>query len=490
MRLTVSAKVLLLVAVPLICEISFFVVLTNYINLAQQQAAKARHGQAVSDAVHDMIVDVMTTRVMFRGLSTGGFVEAGRYVLSFRRKCKEDTARIRKLLPNDVKAQTVLDQVNQGVDEIYDAVADGAAHLADGDLSELKNQYLKKVEKALLKIINPEIAELARESARQGGLQEQDALRESTKTALNGLLLASIALSLAMALYSSKQISGRINRVSENTHRFAHNRRLLEPLSGSDEIADLDAVFHEMAERIDSFVAKQQDDMNKVRQAERLKADVVAMVTHDLRAPLNSIMHFQEMLEEGFFGELNDNGHRMLKLVGQSSRTMQTLINDLLELEKIASGRLELSKRKILLSQIISQAVGSVQLTADENAIEIIVRQAPVQVEVDPDRICQVLINLLSNALKFSPKQSQIVVDVAASASQVKVSIIDKGPGISENDQSSIFDHFKQGKSDKAHLGSGLGLSICKALIGLHKGTIWVESELGRGSCFNFTLPL
>jgi signal transduction histidine kinase len=231
-------------------------------------------------------------------------------------------------------------------------------------------------------------------------------------------------------------------------------------------------------------------DMTTIRQAERLKADVVAMVTHDLRAPLNSIMHFQEMLEEGFFGDINEKGQRLLKLAEQSSSTMQTLISDLLDLEKIASGRLELAKRQLPISEIISRAIGTVQLMADENAVKIVTHQVQATVEVDSDRICQVVTNLLSNAIKFSPRQSQIDVDVAVDAGRVRVSVIDRGPGIAEAEQSAIFDRFQQGKSDKAHLGSGLGLSICKALVTLHKGNIWVESELGKGSAFSFSLPL
>jgi signal transduction histidine kinase len=316
------------------------------------------------------------------------------------------------------------------------------------------------------------------------------ALRQSARMTLNCLLLASVGISLALAFYSSKQISGRINRVSDNTRRFARGQELLPALSGSDEIAELDAVFHDMAERIDEFNRKQKAAYDAIRQAERLKADVVAMVTHDLRAPLNSIMHFQEMLESGLFGPINEKGQRLLKLAGHSSRTMQTLISDLLDLEKIASGRLELAKRRVFISEIISQAIGTVQIMADENGIEIVSYPVETVVEIDPDRICQVVTNLLSNAIKFSPPHSQIKVDVVPKTASVRVSISDQGPGIAEADQDAIFERFQQAKSDKAHLGSGLGLSICKALVLLHKGNIWVESELGKGSVFSFNLPL
>src|ERR1700679_2060135 len=118
---------------------------------------------------------------------------------------------------------------------------------------------------------------------------------------------------------------------------------------------------------------------------------------------------------------------------------MQTLISDLLDLEKIASGRLELAKRRVFISEIISQAIGTVQIMADENGIEIVSYPVETVVEIDPDRICQVVTNLLSNAIKFSPPHSQIKVDVVPKTASVRVSIIDQGPGIAEADQDAIF---------------------------------------------------
>ncbi len=493
MKLTVATKVIMLVAIPLACEVSIFAVLTTFNNEAEAQAAKDKHALDLSDAVHDLIANVLGSRKGFKGYSDGGYLEACQHIRKTYRLWQHDVAKIRKLMPPTDKGQKVMDDTEAALNDAMAAINEAAAQFEGAgaiDFSMVKKESIRRIEAASQQIISPAVLQLARDSARQAGGDRQQALRQAARTALNCLLLASVAISLALALYSSKQISGRIKRVSDNTRRFANDEELLPALSGSDEIADLDSVFHDMAERIDEFISEQKEAYESIRRAERMKADVVAMVTHDLRAPLNSIVHFQEMLESGLFGPINDKGQHLLRLAGHSSRTMQTLISDLLDLEKIASGRLQLSKRRVFLSEIIDQAISTVKIMADENDVEIVHEPVETVLEVDPDRICQVITNLLSNAIKFSPAKSQIIIAVTPQSKSVRVSVIDQGPGIAEDQQELIFERFQQAKSEKSHLGSGLGLSICKALISLHKGTIWVESEVGRGSSFSFKLPV
>jgi hypothetical protein len=222
MKMTVSAKVVLLVAVPLICEVSCFAVLTSLTNQAEAQAAKDKHARELSDAVHDLAMDVFDARNKLK-VSSVGILKMPQLVRMFQRKTREDIARIRTLAPGDARAQKVIDQTNQGLDESFAAVDSLTQSIqvseAD-DLASLKEATKKRIEAAAQKILTPELSELARESAKQAGQEEAAALRRQARLALNCLLLGSVAITLALAIYSSKQITGRIERVSDNTRRF------------------------------------------------------------------------------------------------------------------------------------------------------------------------------------------------------------------------------------------------------------------------------
>lgn len=592
MRLTVSKKVLLIMAIPLICEVCFVTILMVLVSQAEAQAAKDKHARELAGAVHTLLVDIVEANAAMKGSSIGGMIKSGRVINKFHRRGMDDIAKLRTLVKDDPKAMQVVEQTEAGMKDAVAAITDFVQNFDGPDTTNfdaLRKDTTKKLELAAKRMVTPELAELARTTAQNTENGNEQYLRDSIKYVLIGLLVVSVAISLILAYYASKQISARIQKIGENARRFANKKPLLPTIGGSDEIAELDAVFHQMADAISEFNRKQTaifdnaadiicildrelrivninpavekyeyavpalighhitammpkneldefrnqlalaqrerisknvkttirdadnrlysfdcsvhwsepeesffcvfHDMTATRQAEKLKADVVAMVTHDLRSPLSSIVHFQDMLGEGFFGDINERGQRLLKLAEMSTASMTRLINDLLDMERIASGKLKLEKREIFISEVISQAIAATQLAAEEQSIQIKLHPAEATINADPDRICQVVCNLLSNAIKFSPKKSQIDVIVAREANNVRVSIVDRGPGIAFSDQPSIFEQFTQGKSDKAHLGSGLGLSICKALITLHKGTLWVESEPGKGSTFSFAIP-
>lgn len=233
-------------------------------------------------------------------------------------------------------------------------------------------------------------------------------------------------------------------------------------------------------------------DDSERKSAERMKQEVVAMITHDLRTPLSTIRNFLEMLDAKMYGELSEKGQKMLGLADRNSARMLSLINDLLDVEKIKAGMMELTLKKTKLAQVLDQCAQSVASLAEQNRISLQVCSETIDVNADEDRLSRVVTNLLSNAIKFSPEGSTIIVSAKRSGEFAEVSIKDQGRGIPEEMLATIFDRFTQvmDSDSRAKGGSGLGLAICKALVELHGGTIWVVSPQGQGATFTFTVPI
>jgi len=232
-------------------------------------------------------------------------------------------------------------------------------------------------------------------------------------------------------------------------------------------------------------------DNTERKRAERLRQEIVQMVSHDLRTPLTSIRGILELLENDAFGNLNDRGKKMVGLANQSSLRMLSLIRDLLEIEKMEAGMLELNRMRVPINSLIEQSIATVQPIAVERKVNLVGDSNPSEIFVDGDRIIQVLVNLIGNAIKFSPPNSTVRVQVKTDNQSTEFSVIDEGRGIPDSSLSTIFERFKQlQESDsKKDGGSGLGLAICKALVELHGGDISVSSAIGKGSNFSFRIP-
>jgi signal transduction histidine kinase len=215
------------------------------------------------------------------------------------------------------------------------------------------------------------------------------------------------------------------------------------------------------------------------------------MVSHDLKTPLSAVRTFLELLDAGAFGTLNDRGQHLLKLADSSTMRMLTLIKDLLDIEKMEAGMLELETCSTMVTDLFEQSAHNISAMAAERSVKIESKPCDLSVQVEPARIVQVLVNLLSNAVKFSPNDSVITLSARDAGEWVEVSVADCGRGVPPEKLATIFDRFSQVRiSDASEKGgSGLGLAICKALVELHGGTISVKSQEGHGSEFVFTLP-
>lgn len=231
-------------------------------------------------------------------------------------------------------------------------------------------------------------------------------------------------------------------------------------------------------------------DISEQKQIEKLKQQFVAMISHDLRSPLTTIIGYFEVLHAGTFGVTHERLERMSKSAANAASRMLSLVDQLLSIEKLESGTLELEPKKTALHAIAQSCVDVTRDVAAQRRMKIEVVPFSIEITIDPDRMSQVISNLLTNAIKYSPDDSTIVVSAVASDSYAELSVADKGRGIQKDQQAAIFERFKQVDRSDAKRGTGLGLAICRSIVELHHGQIGVESEVGKGSRFWVRLPL
>ena len=237
-------------------------------------------------------------------------------------------------------------------------------------------------------------------------------------------------------------------------------------------------------------------DVSDRKRAEKLKQDVIAMVSHDLRAPLTSIAMVLDMVMEGAAGELNERGDRLVSRAQMSVQSLISMIKDLLDIERYEAGGLQLNLEQASAKDVILRSIDMVKPEAERKNIMIDVICDDTLIVCDPERVNRVLVNLINNAIKFSKSGKIIyvsgkVLKHRSEPTEVVFQIIDEGPGIPENKIDSIFDKFTQvgTGSEGERAGSGLGLAICKALVEAHRGKIGVKSVMGEGTTFWFSLP-
>ena len=236
-----------------------------------------------------------------------------------------------------------------------------------------------------------------------------------------------------------------------------------------------------------------EDKSRQIEAANRHKSEFLANMSHELRTPLNAIIGFSEVLGERLFGELNEKQAEYTDDILSSGRHLLSLINEILDLSKVEAGRMELEVATFDLPLAIDNARTFVRERATKHGItlDVTVDERLGDFVGDERKIKQILLNLLSNAVKFTPEGGRIGIEARQADGVVEISVSDTGVGIAPEDQPKIFEEFRQVGSDYTHKveGTGLGLTLAKKFVELHGGRIWVESEVGKGSRFIFTLP-
>ncbi|MFB2923556.1 MULTISPECIES: PAS domain S-box protein [Aerosakkonema] len=233
------------------------------------------------------------------------------------------------------------------------------------------------------------------------------------------------------------------------------------------------------------------EDVTERRVIEQMKSEFVSIVSHELRTPLASIRGSLGLLAAGVFKNKPESAQQMLDIATHDTERLVRLVNDILDLERLESHKVNLNKQWCDAATLLEQSVKTIQSLAVESHIVLSVEPTSVQVWADSDRIIQTLVNLVSNAIKFSPAHSTVTLSVQEQADRVLFQVKDQGRGIPADKLEAIFGRFQQvdASDSRQKGGTGLGLAICKSIVQQHGGRIWVESVPGQGSNFYFTLP-
>jgi signal transduction histidine kinase len=232
-------------------------------------------------------------------------------------------------------------------------------------------------------------------------------------------------------------------------------------------------------------------DISQRYALDRLKDEFVSTVSHELRTPLTAIRGALGLLEHGSLAPVNDKAANLLRIALANSDRLIRLINDILDLERLKSGRERLAFKKVQLNQVVRQAIDCMTPVADAAGVHLIHDNTQAEVAADPDRLLQVITNLLSNAVKFSPKNSTVSVLMRPDLNGVTLSVVDPGRGIPADKLETIFGRFQQvdASDSRQKGGTGLGLAICRTIVHQHSGRIWAERNPVRGSAFRVFLP-
>ncbi|HEU5352241.1 MAG TPA: ATP-binding protein [Terracidiphilus sp.] len=355
------------------------------------------------------------------------------------------------------------------------------------------------------------------------------ALKERLKLFVGIAALVLLASMLAALLVSSvfrRAVAMPIVRLAEvarNVSRDKNYALRVTPMKGQSEVTILIDAFNEMMEQIESSelsLHKAHDQLEQrvqertaelesakmeveaysasvlrakedIERASKFKDQFLSTMSHELRTPLNAVMGFSELLADRRYGPLNERQQRYVNHIHTSGQLLLQLINDILDLSKIEAGRLQLTLENVPVHASSAVVCDALQPLADKKSQTLVQHTSPeLIVQADGTRLKQILMNLLGNAIKFTPEGGRIELSARKTGEQVRIEVRDSGPGIPQEEQHRIFEAFQRLKqTDKSTEGTGLGLAITKSLVELHGGQLGLESEPGVGSCFHFTLP-
>ena len=477
-RFKFEPKINILIGIPVVFQIVFLVILAGLIVDAEKEAMRERHARAVISEANSLLKDYMDLAALV-------YLYQSTQQLALKNRVEE----IFQKIPDEFANLTIL--VRESADFKRDLPA--VEHLSEDGLFVLGEAKEILSKRSSLKSLSSPVFGLV--TRLEGFLKDLRGFVDKQKTfELDGPdrenvarfrilmwvaagVLVNTLIALALAFDIKSDAISRLRLLMHNIELYKNNRELQVPTAGKDEIADLDAQFYNMA--------------MDLRETSRRKKELQAMVTHDLRTPLTSIRLSLSLMLQGVVGDLSAQALKTVKSSERSCSRLIRLINDLLDIEKLESGAFHLDKKMQhvpLLFEAVEDA--TLDFAADKN-IELVFSENELTVFADGDRLVQVLVNLVSNSIKFSEKGKTVWIEASRVDDYVELAVRDEGRGIPSDKLPNIFDRFHQvstedGKSGK---GTGLGLSISKALIEAHDGVLGVNSELGKGTRFWMRLP-
>lgn len=479
MKLSLSQKALLLVAIPLGAELCFIAVLGVLLKQAETEVANARHAERIAEkgnSVTKLAYDACTNLVAYNLSKSSVFEHSyNRAIARIPEELKilkdlvgddpEQMARMQRIQIWGDKAVAMFKQAKKKAD-----TGGGVASLiADRDERDQIEASVNELATSMDDLLSNEQKKRPERSP-----EVEQRTTQAVETVLFVGIAMNIAIAIVLTMVFNRSTSKRLASLMENTVRLSDGRQLLPKDSGEDEIAHLDHSFRAMAEA--------------QKEAEKTKREFLEMVSHDIRTPLTSVTATLQLMEHG---ANQDRLSKDLTVARRSITQVVSLLNELLDLHRLDAGKLELDLVEADVLELLSEAVDIVRPHAEARGIQIEEATDNALVRCDPDRLRQVFTNLLSNAIKYSPDKGRVTISLEKKSNLTKVTIADEGSGVPKELQEKIFDRFRQTTiaDDKQRGGKGLGLAICKALMEAHGGTIGVDSDVSKGSKFWVTLP-
>lgn len=478
--LKLSHKGLILVAIPLAFEIIFVGVLIFALQRAEHEIRRSRHAATVLTESNGLLNNMINCGVSLYVYGTTG---SERMLERFKEISQDIPKQIHELKillrdsPNQAKS---LERIKEVGNRSAELLHQGSEIIADSQGIKRVAQDREKLEQ-LWGDLTSELRNFHKELENSEQVDPQDEARSRMLViyCLVVGIVVNVIIAVSLAVYFNRSTSKRLFVLMDNTDRLSRNHALNERIAGRDEIAVLDHVFHNMAEAL--------------AEAARRKQEIVSMVSHDLRTPLTSVQASLTLLSEGVLGALPGRAQKEITTAENNTNRLIGLINDLLDFEKMEAGQLRIECQKTDVLEVLQRSFEAVKAFADKQNVKIEVMDTDLDIYADGDRMIQVLVNLLSNSIKFSPPESTVTLQaVPYGENMAELRVIDRGRGIPESFRKHMFQRFQQvdqiGDAKKKK-GTGLGLAICKSLVELHGGEIGVESEEGKGSTFWFRIP-
>jgi signal transduction histidine kinase len=389
--------------------------------------------------------------------------------------------------------------VNRAVELIRSGKIDEGTRL---QLSEA-NPLAERLERLMNQLVNRAEAEM------MASIDANEVAYAQSRWIVIAFALASVGLALLLGYAISWSVIEPLQQIIQRFAQLASgdfsqrvevpNRDELGTLAGAlnDMSDELGRLYEQLARSVEEL--KEQREQLKIanrrlQEVDKLKSDFVSNVSHELRTPLTAVDALTDNMLDGLTGALNEKQVRYITDIKASADRLARLINDILDLSVIESGKVGFNPQRFPIIGLINETIEILKPVAQENLIHLKPGSADPNIAAwaDRDKVTQVLTNLISNAIKFTPSGGEVNVTVGENGSGwIKISVSDTGPGIASEQANRIFDEFYQVRhpGEKKSKGAGLGLAISKKLVEMHGGRIWVESTRGTGSTFFFTVP-